>query len=153
MPVLPPKSLLPGVWPVAPSTHTHTHFQSSYPHTVGGRTGLCLLVIVFPPSRLYGHVFQYRLEDPLILLMLKKTHSINLIYPHVIPNNFFSFHWWTHGLNLEMLVICLLLPLELNAIFILPIYRKFLSCNRITPGVSFQRCHVVILPSQRHPLH
>lgn len=61
------KSLLLGVWLLA-----SPHLQSSYTHRVGGRTGLCLLMFVFPQSRLYSHVFQCHLEDSPVFLMLRK---------------------------------------------------------------------------------
>lgn len=81
------KSLLLGVWLVATP---HPHLQSSYPHRVGGRTGLCLLMVVFPQSRLYSHVFQCHLEYSPILHMLRKfwrrqkntniKHNLELIF-------------------------------------------------------------------------
>lgn len=50
----------------SPPTPTPTPIPS-YPHRVGGRTGLCLLMVVFPQSRLYSHVFQCRLEGSPVL--------------------------------------------------------------------------------------
>lgn len=70
---LPPRHPLPS-----PPNHCCLRFgclhsprlQSSYTQRVGGSTGLCLLMFVFPQSGLYSHVFQCHLEDSPVLGML-----------------------------------------------------------------------------------
>lgn len=68
------------------------HLQSSYPHRVGGRIGLCLLMIVFPQSRLYSHVFQCPLEDSPYSARVIKLWIRNGQRQHNILNEFATCH-------------------------------------------------------------